>query len=533
MSTNDQSTSADLYQTRHEFILRNAPHKDVTQLAKDFFEAFNLSTKTTALDALHASLMATENSEIVEKLRTKDFKEWATLYFEQAKKQKKLSIQNLVEKERNKLKIAGVLKGSGFIKSGMDLLTSEVLVEQGEAVTHIDTTLDNTLSDVRADSENIKKTSSTKSAPASTISISTPQPANTTSCSINPPPTSKSIELSATTRESSSFSLLKRTLDQNHNSPNRRANKELMRVTDPWHDLIQAAICLYFGKNIEIPIVITSLETNSDKLYKLSIFHLRRAKETPTTTAFERSRNIDYKDAFGEQGCAAAALSKSQMAAVFDTATTPRKCDCILGIDGLQVGNFEAKRASTCKLDISIMLRKNMKISKSILLSLKKYNVGCPPLLNICGPSALVFKIMEYEDIWIFGKAYDSIVLPTTIPDNFLEDYHNYAKEVLEAKEIYDYRKKAQDQEDFVTLFDPPVSQTLDWENVVLHSPSKRQQSKSNLKDVRVYPRKLPMYLEQDWDDNGNNYQIENGFDDIDNRYDLDAYDDQEYNSEE
>ncbi|KAF9195257.1 hypothetical protein BGZ49_003058 [Haplosporangium sp. Z 27] len=142
MSTNDQPTLPDLYQTRREFILQNAPHKDVTQLAKDFFEAFSLSTKTTALDALHVSLMATNNSEIAKKLKGKDFKEWATHYFTQAKKQKKLSIQNVVEKERNKLKITGVLKGSDFIKSGMDLLTSEVLVKQGEAVTHEDTTLD-------------------------------------------------------------------------------------------------------------------------------------------------------------------------------------------------------------------------------------------------------------------------------------------------------------------------------------------------------------------------------------------------------
>ncbi|ORZ26910.1 hypothetical protein BCR41DRAFT_347050 [Lobosporangium transversale] len=163
MSTNDRLTLSNLYQKRHEFILQNAPHKDVTQLAKDFFEAFNLSTKTTALDTLHASLKATNNNEIAEKLKGKDFKEWATHYFIQAKKQKKLSIQNVVEKERNKLKITGVLKGSDFIKSGMDLLTSEddsiasppsvlqtqipeapnqeALVEQGEAVTHVDTTL--------------------------------------------------------------------------------------------------------------------------------------------------------------------------------------------------------------------------------------------------------------------------------------------------------------------------------------------------------------------------------------------------------
>ncbi|KAG0254343.1 hypothetical protein DFQ27_006907 [Actinomortierella ambigua] len=41
------------------------------------------------------------------------------------KRQKKLSIQNIVDKERNKLQITGLLKGSELIKLSMDLLAPE------------------------------------------------------------------------------------------------------------------------------------------------------------------------------------------------------------------------------------------------------------------------------------------------------------------------------------------------------------------------------------------------------------------------
>ncbi|KAF9408076.1 hypothetical protein BGZ76_005934, partial [Entomortierella beljakovae] len=219
----------------------------------------------------------------------------------------------------------------------------------------------------------------------------------------------------------------------------------------------------------------------------------------------------------GEQGCAAAALSNSQIATAFDTAATPRKCDCILGVDGVEVGNFEAKRASASKTDVGIMLRKNIKISKSILLNLEKYNVGCPPLLNICGLLALVFRIMEYEDIWVAGKALNSIILPTTISEfqlflwdsahtlfRLLDDYDAYAKEVRSAKEVYDYRQKALVQDDFATLFDHPVTRILKWEKIVLHSPSKSQQAQSKqaqpkYQDISEYSKKSITYLRDDW----------------------------------
>ncbi|KAF8921712.1 hypothetical protein BGZ58_003978, partial [Dissophora ornata] len=60
----------------------------------------------------------------------------------------------------------------------------------------------------------------------------------------------------------------------------------------------QSRFKFYFGKKVEIPMEPINLETNGDRLYQLSIYHLRKAKMTPITTTLERSRNIDYKDAF-------------------------------------------------------------------------------------------------------------------------------------------------------------------------------------------------------------------------------------------
>ncbi|KAF9559905.1 hypothetical protein EC968_006409 [Mortierella alpina] len=50
----------------------------------------------------------------------------------------------------------------------------------------------------------------------------------------------------------------------------------------------------------------------------------------------------------------------------------------------IEVGNIEAKRSSATKFEVMSQLRKNIKINKSILLQLEKYDaIECPPLLSI------------------------------------------------------------------------------------------------------------------------------------------------------
>ncbi|KAF9995665.1 hypothetical protein BGZ80_007456, partial [Entomortierella chlamydospora] len=117
------------------------------------------------------------------------------------------------------------------------------------------------------------------------------------STSVDPLPATSSKKTKKVSGSSSS-PLLKRTLNQNHKSNSKaRITKEQIRVADPWHDLIQAAIHLYLGKNVNIPMGCKSMETNNDKLYQLSTYHLQKAKATPIRSAKDRYRNIDFKDA--------------------------------------------------------------------------------------------------------------------------------------------------------------------------------------------------------------------------------------------
>lgn len=152
----------------------------------------------------------------------------------------------------------------------------------------------------------------------------------------------------------------------------------------------------------------------------------------------------------GEQGCAASALSKSKLADVFETNTSPRKCDGLMTVGPIEVGNLECKRVGASKAEVACQLRKNIKINKSILLQLEEYGLECPLLLSIhgnqktafclffqqkevililhlraiLGMSAIVFRVRKWKDVWVAGKGATTIVLPTTEDEFrlFLED---------------------------------------------------------------------------------------------------------------
>ncbi|KAF9136535.1 hypothetical protein BG015_003097 [Linnemannia schmuckeri] len=188
----------------------------------------------------------------------------------------------------------------------------------------------------------------------------------------------------------------------------------------------------------------------------------------------------------GEQGCTASTLSKSKLAEVFDTGTQPRKCDGILRVGPIEVGNFEVKRAGASRQESACQLRKNIKINKSILLELEKYGLECPLLLCIHGMSAVVFRIRKWQDIWVAGKASSTIVLPSNLHelrmflhdpihqvDKLLAHYHDYAEEAHKAHQQYQYRQKGEDADDAVASDPKGVTKTLEWEQVVIHSPTK------------------------------------------------------------
>ncbi|KAF9153937.1 hypothetical protein BGX20_004803, partial [Mortierella sp. AD010] len=191
----------------------------------------------------------------------------------------------------------------------------------------------------------------------------------------------------------------------------------------------------------------------------------------------------------GEQGCSAANLSKSQLANIFNVETTVRKCDCILKVGKIEVGNFEAKRRTASQVDVMAQRLKNIKINKSIALEMEKLGMECPPLLNIHGTSASVFRVRKFRDIWVAGKACSAIVLPTTFEEipffleepvyilfNLLNHYNEYAKLASKKQKHFFYRKKEEIQD--VVRTETENEKTLEWDRVVFHTPSRPNQPK-------------------------------------------------------
>ncbi|KAI7826190.1 hypothetical protein BC939DRAFT_447189 [Gamsiella multidivaricata] len=392
------------------------------------------------------------------------------------------------------------------------------------------------------------------------------------------------------------------------------------RIDCPWHDLVQAALSLYEGVNVELPSEQSgAAEQDPEKrtLYKLALGHLQNAQAEMQQPKFDRTSCIDFKDAFialsgvwnvfskeanmafqsadrqeveelckmgelehkdadvteilntladksrkapltdvvdelctllstkperrpllmvllailrhvirphhgsiapseadslylwarifddgmplntpfsfhlGEQGCAATALSKSQLAKVFDTGFTARKCDCLFTVKGLEVGNVEAKRISAPKLEVAFQLRKNIKINKSILLQLEKYGVECPPLLSLHGNTAVVFRVRRWKRIFVASKACPTLVLPTTgdewplflsrhahVLSNLLEHYHTFSRSCAESYSLVQYEEQAAAEDELVSLTREEQATLLEWEHVVLHTPTKPKLTK-------------------------------------------------------
>ncbi|KAF9424681.1 hypothetical protein BGZ76_003473 [Entomortierella beljakovae] len=193
----------------------------------------------------------------------------------------------------------------------------------------------------------------------------------------------------------------------------------------------------------------------------------------------------------GEQGCAATALSKSQLSKVFDIGTSARKCDCIFTVKGLEVGNIEAKRNSATKFEVMCQLRKNIKINKSILLQLEKYEVECPPLLSIHGNTAIVFRVRRWRHIFVVSKACPTLVLPTTadewplfltrqahVLNNLLKHYHAFSLNCAMRYNIVQYENQAALEDELVSFSSEVKATLLEWEHVVLHTPTKPKQDK-------------------------------------------------------
>ncbi|KAF9397630.1 hypothetical protein BGX21_008654 [Mortierella sp. AD011] len=163
-----------------------------------------------------------------------------------------------------------------------------------------------------------------------------------------------------------------------------------------------------------------------------------------------------------------------------------RKCDCLFMVKGLEVGNFEAKRSAATNFEVVSQLRKNIKINKSVLLQLEKYGVECPPLLSIHGNTAIVFRVRRWKQIFVASRACPTLVLPTTgdewllflsrqvhVLNNLLDYYQKFSVDCAMNYSIFQYNERAALEDHVVQCSPVDPATLLEWEKVVLHTPTK------------------------------------------------------------
>ncbi|KAF9536472.1 hypothetical protein EC957_010877, partial [Mortierella hygrophila] len=80
-----------------------------------------------------------------------------------------------------------------------------------------------------------------------------------------------------------------------------RRTSSKTRIEEPWHSLIEAALVLHDGWQVDLPEVDTPYEDGSpsrSKLYQLALQHLHSATALQVQTHFDRAHCLDFKDAF-------------------------------------------------------------------------------------------------------------------------------------------------------------------------------------------------------------------------------------------
>ncbi|KAF9997084.1 hypothetical protein BGZ79_009189 [Entomortierella chlamydospora] len=238
----------------------------------------------------------------------------------------------------------------------------------------------------------------------------------------------------------------------------------------------------------QISDIVTSLKADSNGTAKglLDLTYELQKHQLPDSAAM---RFITMMQKIGETGSSSTVISKSALAEVYGIGKEARKCDCLLTVDGLEICNFEAKRKGTNATDVAIQLRKNSKIAKSIALELEHLGIGCPPILNIHGNTALVSKLEKYgDDIYVIGKCASTIVLPELETDldlfldhgvyvlwNLMTHLDDYARDVFKKKREYEYKQRSEVGEAIVMAESKPWAEYLEWQRVVFHTPTKPQ----------------------------------------------------------
>ncbi|KAF9395212.1 hypothetical protein BGZ94_006597, partial [Podila epigama] len=76
--------------------------------------------------------------------------------------------------------------------------------------------------------------------------------------------------------------------------------------------------------------------------------------------------------------------------------------------------------------------------------------------------------------------------------------YHDYAVQAHRAIQQYQYQKKGEDEEDAVSAAHKNVRQTLEWEQIVLHTPSKVARQPSLLDKLKQFQKEEEHHCSED-----------------------------------
>ncbi|KAK3828199.1 MAG: hypothetical protein J3Q66DRAFT_322068 [Benniella sp.] len=252
-----------------------------------------------------------------------------------------------------------------------------------------------------------------------------------------------------------------------------------------------------------------------------------------------RPKGSPFTFSLGERASSATRESQIMLACALNTGCSARKCDCTLSVGKTQFGNGEAKRASGSRDAVKVQLRKNIKITRSVMLQLSKFGLDCPPQLSIYGLQADVFRVLPWKGVYVAAAACKPITLPTKeaawnlfLDDsayrlkNLLEYYHEYAVDAKEKMDAFEYNKKTvgqeeEEKEEGESGMDEEI-ELIRWDDVILHTPTMPRVGRTttgNCKSANQNFQQRMQEIVSEPDDNEDDEYEDHGYED-------DEYDD-------
>ncbi|KAG0197382.1 hypothetical protein BGX33_000699 [Mortierella sp. NVP41] len=347
-----------------------------------------------------------------------------------------------------------------------------------------------------------------------------------------------SLALSSPFASASSSPGLKRSRTPQNKAANkaaRRANSKT-KIKEPWHSLIETALLQYDGWQVDLPEIDANIEqesTTRTNLYQVALLHLDNVRTRQAQAHFDRISCLDYKDAFVALSGIWNTYSSSANEVFGQSLTEEAKALCHLqSIDNkddafmeitnslLQKQTLDEIFDETYQLQIAQpTYRRMLDVLQIIIRNIIRplYGSKAPseadciaiwssifreglPLdshlsmhLGEQGCSASALSKSKLADIFETGtmpRNLDELRFflgdPVHRLAKLLGHYHEYASQAHRVVKQYQYQKKGEDEEDAVSSTPKYGTETLEWEHVVFHTPTKASKRPSLLEKLKL-----------------------------------------------